>query len=51
MLFFKYLTNMLQHSSLNGCFYENFEYKTAHIFTFIFASFYCSYGEISMKEL
>ena len=39
MIFFKYLANILQHSSLNGCFHEDSENKTANIFSLIFASF------------
>ena len=32
MLFFKYLANILQHSSLNGCFDEDSENKTSMYF-------------------
>ena len=36
MLFFKFLGNILQHSSLNGCFHEDSENKTANVFALIF---------------
>ena len=37
MVFFKYLANILQHSSLNGCFHEDSENKTSNVFSLIFA--------------
>ena len=46
MVFFKYLVNIL-----NGCFHEDSENKTANVFSLIFADFYCSYGDISVKAL
>ena len=45
MVSFKYLANILQHSSLNDCFREDSENKTANVFSLIFAGFYCSYGD------
>ena len=44
MVFFTYLANILQHSSLNGCFHEDSGNKTANVFSLIFAGFYCSYS-------
>ena len=51
MVFFKYLANILQHSSLNCCFHKDSENKTSNIYLLIFAGFYCSYGDISVKIL
>ena len=51
MVFFKYLANILQQSSLNGWFHEDSENKTANVFSLTFASFHCSYGDISMNAL
>ena len=51
MASFKYLANILQHSSLNDCFREDSENKTANVFSLIFAGFYCSYGDISVNTL
>ena len=51
MIIFKYLANILQHSSLNGCFHEDSETKIANVFSLIFASFYCSYDDISVNAL
>ena len=45
MVVFKYLANILQHSSLNSCFDKDFENKTATVFSLFFAGFYCSYDE------
>ena len=50
-LFFKYLPNILQHSSLNGYFHEGSENKTANVFSLIFAVFDCSYSDISVNAL
>ena len=50
-VFFKYLPNILQHSSLNDCFHEDSESKTANVFLLIFAGFYCSYGDTSVNAL
>ena len=33
MLFFKYLANILQHSSLNGCFHKDSEKKTQQMYS------------------
>ena len=49
MVFFKYLANILKHSSLNGYFHEDSENKTANVFSLIFTGFYCSYGDISVN--
>ena len=49
MVFFKNLANILRHLRLNGCFHEDSENKTANVFSLIFAGFYCSYGDISVK--
>ena len=49
MVDFKYLANILQHSSLNGCFHEDSENKTANVFSLIFAGFYCSFSDISVN--
>ena len=51
MVSFKYLANILQHSSLNGCFHEDSENNKSNVFSFIFAGFYCSYGDISVNAL
>ena len=51
MVFFKYLTNILQHSSLNDCFDDDSENKTANVFSLVFANFYCSYNDISVNAL
>ena len=48
MVFFKYLGNITQHSSLNDCFQEDSENKTANVFSLIFTGLYCSYGNISV---
>ena len=37
MVFFKYLANILQHSSLSGCFQEDSENKTSIVFSLISA--------------
>ena len=50
MVFFKYFPNILQYSSLNGCFHEDSEDKIANVFSLIFAGFYCSYGDISVSS-
>ena len=39
MVPFKYLPNILQHSSLNGCFHEESENKTANVFSMVIAIF------------
>ena len=51
MVFFKYLANILQNFSVNGCFHEDSENKIANAFSLIFAGFYCSYGDINVKAL
>ena len=54
MVFFKYLANILQHSSLNGCFHKDSEKKnkkTADVFLLISAGFYCGYGNINLNAL
>ena len=51
MVFFKALANILQKSSRNGCLHEDSKNKTANVFSLIFAGFYCSYGDISVKAL
>ena len=33
MVFFEYLAKILQHASLNGCFHEDSEKKTANVFS------------------
>ena len=43
-LFQWYFSNIWQ--SLNGCFHEDSENKTATVFSLIFAGFYCSHGDI-----
>ena len=48
-VFFKYLANILQHSTLNGCFHEDSENKTSNVFSLIFAGFYCSYDDVSVN--
>ena len=45
MVLFKYWENILQHSSVNGCFHEDSENKTTNVFSLIFASFYCSHSD------
>ena len=51
MAFFKYLTNILQHSNLNGWFNEDSKNKIANIFSWNFGNFYCSYGDINANSL
>ena len=54
MVFFKYLADILQHSSLSSCFHGDsqkmYSQKTANVFSLALASFYSSYGDISMNE-
>ena len=47
MVFFKYLANIYN----TQVFLEDSENKTANVFSLIFAGFYCSYGDISVKAL
>ena len=51
MVFFKYLTNILQHLSLNSCFHEDSENKTSNVYLLILARFYCSFCDISVNTL
>ena len=51
MAFFKYLANILQHSSLSGSFHEDSGNKTVNVFPLIFVGFYRSYGDISVNAL
>ena len=51
MVFFKYLTNILQHLSLNGCFREDSENKTSNVYSLILAGFYCSFYDISVNAI
>ena len=49
--FFRFLGNILQHSSLNSCFYEDSDSKTPSVLSLIFTGCYRIYGDMSVKTL